>query len=204
MKVLTVWRRVAGVRQTGVDPVVCSGCGWGRVLVVTRGPQIRVWSRLADGPWRAWCEQCWPHRCPGTSQDTSVCWLPVLWSGTWAELDTFLADRCPDDCAFCGGWLGPVEVASWTDDTQSPGEAWTYCRPCSLRQTRAGAWEPDETVAVLAPGGGTIAEQVAAVKAAHASRVPATALTVADLAPGCSAVEAALMVRLHRHGGASC
>ena len=102
-------------------------------------------------------------------------WLPGLWSGSWAELDTLLADRCPDDCGCCGGWLGPVEVASWTDDTQSSGEAWTYCRPCTLRQTRAGAWGPNETLAVLAPGGGTIAEQAAAVKAAHAWRVPVQA-----------------------------
>lgn len=119
-------------------------------------------------------------------------WLDAPYTGGWAALDRLLGDRFPDDCSSCGGWNGPLAVVSWTDQTQTPGEAWAFCRPCAVRQVEAGTWGPQETLAELGARGRTIAEQVAAVQAAHARRVPAAALTVDDLAPVSAAASEAM------------
>jgi len=117
--------------------------------------------------------------------DTSVWWLSAPWTGTWAGLDPVLDDLLADDCGWCGGWRGPLEVVSWSDDSRAVlGDVLGYCRACAVQLTADGAWGPQEMLARLGVRPRSIGGWRDAVRAAHARRVPASRVGVDQVATG--------------------
>jgi hypothetical protein len=179
-RALTWWRQVAGPADRP-DPVVARAES-DQVAAVTQ--PWRCSRLVTGGQRRAWCFGCWPSRCGGTAEDTSVWRLDAPYTGTWAELDAAVGTRFPDDCSGCGGWGGPVVIAMWSDDSQASGEVWAFCRRCAVQVTAAGAWRPTETIAELHGPTRDRQQWPAIIAAAHTRRVPAQTLTAQEVAAG--------------------
>lgn len=124
----SLMQRVFGIRQSGRDLVACSGCAeQDRGVVAVTKPRATMLSRLVgDGPWRAWCADCWPHRCPGTVDDTSVRLLDAPYAGTWVGLHAVMD--------------APDETRDDLDDQAVPCRCDCPCPDCTTETVRHDGW----------------------------------------------------------------